>query len=1096
MEPEAPIGLHYTRRRSPHIGTALLAGLLLAGSALAATALPEWTQRIRQDHPRLFFNRTTWPQVRARALGAERAWYGKLETEVAALLARRTDLGPSTAEDLGVEAAKAAFVFLMTEDPRHLDLARRCMAASLRHYEACFAQRQPVNWQARSRVHAIMAWDWLHDHLDDAVRGDYLSRFVRVLDGVIHAQPPILRENLGDYRSGFYGIKNCLWFIACAGFGTGVATEKIDEWLVWGHDENLRLLEFRRAACGDDGGGSTAALGYVLGAYPWSEQNFFYTWLSSTGQNIATDWPHSALLPHYFLWNWISANPRPLTHGWGDVHHTDNLLPLHRELPTHIANIRHLFGHTAPQAADLAQHVLGLMRNQGHSTNWFIYPFLWTGLAPSQQAFTPAALPKGRHFEGMGQTFLRSGTGTEDTYCLFTCGGVITHHRHYDALNFVIYHRGFLALDSGTRQDEFVNGAHLANYYAQTVAHNCVVIHQPGEPPAQYWGGEVTGNHGGQHKKLGSIVRAFETHDDYVYVAGDGTAAYRHGAQATADGRPLGEKCTEVTRQLVFIPPHHFVIFDRVGATDPAYRKDWLLHTAQQPVIQDRTFRADQGEGRLFCQTLLPADARLTAVGGEGKEFWAAGKNWSIDAPALKPHQRDLIGRWRVEVTPGAARADDVFLHVIQVGSKDLARMDEATRVETDARAGVRLQIRGETWQVAFNRKGPLGGRIARIGRERNLDRELTDRVTPQVGVLAREYPGMTAAEARARIPARPLPDFWIGDLAGLEERLRHVKTAKVEELARSPGGRPIRLVAYGAAEAGPSRANFNSAIGGQAPAAYRDKSARKKPVILLVGPVHGQEVEGLTGLLNLIAVMETGRDLRGRDQTELQTLGRQCRLLIIPLGNPDGLARFEPRSLHGMSTADLRYWGQGTWSDGTFCGWRESKRQHPMTGPNVGFLGAYFNDAGVNPMHDEFFAPMSTEAPAILKLARDAAPDLAVSLHSHEGAPALLRPAFVPLEVQERVAALAQHYNQSLAEQKLPHAQLFKPQPEGGRRPAAFNLTSAVYHVSGATPFTFESPHGLADAASCHMSFDQILDLQLALYASMFRFELQRKQL
>ena len=88
----------------------------------------------------------------------------------------------------------------------------------------------------------------------------------------------------------------------------------------------------------------------------------------------------------------------------------------------------------------------------------------------------------------MGQIIMRSGTGKDDTYCMFSCGGTLSQHRHYDALNFVIYHKGFLALDSGTRYKEFDNGQHLANYYAQTVAHNCVVIHQDGEPPARYWG--------------------------------------------------------------------------------------------------------------------------------------------------------------------------------------------------------------------------------------------------------------------------------------------------------------------------------------------------------------------------------------------------------------------------------------------------------------------------------------------------------------------------------------------------------------------------------------------------------------------------------
>jgi hypothetical protein len=352
----------------------------------------------------------------------------------------------------------------------------------------------------------------------------------------------------------------------------------------------------------------------------------------------------------------------------------------------------------------------------------------------------------------------------------------------------------------------------------------------------------------------------------------------------------------------------------------------------------------------------------------------------------------------------------------------------------------------------------------------------------------------LTYATAKKHIPQRMLPEFWIGDVRELASRFQQLKTAEVRVIARTPGGRPVHLVAFGAPEHQPSRANFNSAIGAQEPAAYRDRAARRKPVVLFVGPVHGHEVEGLTGLVNLMQIMETGRDLRGKGQAALQALGAKCRLLIIPAGNPDGTARFEPRALEGMSEDDLRFWGQGTWSDGTFCGWPESKRQHPMVGDNVGFLGCYFDDRGVNPMHDEFFDPMGTEAPAILKIAKEAAPDLVVSLHSHEHAPAFLRTAYVPLEMQEATRALAQRGYALMDQRGLPHAQPFTAQAESGRHPAPFNLSSALYHISGAHSFTFECPHGLNNPAACHVDLDQILDIQLALYEAMFRFELEKK--
>jgi hypothetical protein len=356
----------------------------------------------------------------------------------------------------------------------------------------------------------------------------------------------------------------------------------------------------------------------------------------------------------------------------------------------------------------------------------------------------------------------------------------------------------------------------------------------------------------------------------------------------------------------------------------------------------------------------------------------------------------------------------------------------------------------------------------------------------------AAEADRMTYEQAVRRMPERKIPKFWVGDVAGLSGRFEKLTKGEVSTIAISPGDRPMHLVTYGQKEKLTRKANFNSAVGGREPAAYMNKAARKMPVVLFVGPVHGAETEGLTGLVNLINIMEHGEDLRGKEQAELRALGERCRLLIIPEGNPDGIARFEPRSLCGMEGIDLRFWGQGTWSDDTFCGWPESKRRHPMAGDDVGFLGCYFNDKGINPMHDEFFAPMGPEAPAILKVAAEEGPDLAVSLHSHENKPAVLRPAYVTTEVQQDIRSLAERCNALLAERGLPHGGLFQVESEGGKNPSPFNLTSALYHISGASSFTFECPHGLKDG--CRVDFEQILDIQLSLYEAMIRHEIDKK--
>lgn len=50
------------------------------------------------------------------------------------------------------------------------------------------------------------------------------------------------------------------------------------------------------------------------------------------------------------------------------------------------------------------------------------------------------------------------------------------------------------------------------------------------------------------------------------------------------------------------------------------------------------------------------------------------------------------------------------------------------------------------------------------------------------------------------------------------------------------------------------------------------------------------------------------------------------------------------------------------------------------------------------------------------------------------------------------------------------------------------------MYHASGATAFTFECPHDVAGEKACQVTFDQILDIQLALHEAMVRHALVGK--
>jgi len=199
-------------------------------------------------------------------------------------------------------------------------------------------------------------------------------------------------------------------------------------------------------------------------------------------------------------------------------------------------------------------------------------------------------------------------------------------------------------------------------------------------------------------------------------------------------------------------------VYDRVGASDPAYAKQWLLHTQNKPEVEGRTVRADSRDGRLFCEVLLPKDAAIELVGGPGKEFWSNGKNWEIYDKWMEGVRRSCAkggrgpywGEWRAETHPGAPRADDRFLHVLTATDVKTPHGVATRLVEEAGRDGVELVFpaiapgdKPVTRKITllFNRTGKVGGEMRleekdSEGRVRSTVRPLAETVTPQKGVL------------------------------------------------------------------------------------------------------------------------------------------------------------------------------------------------------------------------------------------------------------------------------------------------------------------------------------------------------------------------
>jgi hypothetical protein len=348
------------------------------------------------------------------------------------------------------------------------------------------------------------------------------------------------------------------------------------------------------------------------------------------------------------------------------------------------------------------------------------------------------------------------------------------------------------------------------------------------------------------------------------------------------------------------------------------------------------------------------------------------------------------------------------------------------------------------------------------------------------------------AEKSGRRFPQAASPPFWKGRVEEIEAAVAAVKAGKVRTIARSPGGRPVQLVEYGSRTAQLGPVNYGSAAGAGDPRHYATRPAGSPPTIFLVGPMHGHEIEGMVGLVNLIRVAETGSDLRGKEWPRLAESLRRARVLLVPVSNPDGRARCPYDSFVGVPLEEMTRVGQGTRKDGTLWGWPGVKARHPMKG-DVGLLGAYFNDDGINLMHDDFFSPMAEETKALFRVAREEAPEYLLILHSHGVNPEILHTAYVPRFQKEAEGRFAARLMERYRRSGLPAGKPPEPLEDGAAYPPpSFNLTSALHHVCGGVAMLFECPHGVKETQYPQVTHEQILDLELILFEELLAFALE----
>jgi hypothetical protein len=341
------------------------------------------------------------------------------------------------------------------------------------------------------------------------------------------------------------------------------------------------------------------------------------------------------------------------------------------------------------------------------------------------------------------------------------------------------------------------------------------------------------------------------------------------------------------------------------------------------------------------------------------------------------------------------------------------------------------------------------------------------------------------------------IPSFWLSTVDEVAEFIYNtVEKGQIKKIGTSSGGRHIRAVTYGKPRIGDGTTTFSGSLGFRDVQAYRGPDHEKK-VYLGMAAVHGGEFEGIVGMVNLISVLETGKDLRGKEWPEINEIANQLdRIILIPIMNPDGRARI-PLRMEKYNDTDHtihEYLNTGGYPDGTIIGWPQVKEYIPLDFGRPLFPGGYPNDAGVNIQHDDFFGNLQSETQALFDLAERERPDLIINMHTGAFYMSMHRP-FSEAVLSTVFDSLYKYVHTRLALEGLQHTKNPLIEADPSRAPIGkFNLDGALNLHCGALSVVVESPsHSFStmngDKEIAFLTPDMLLDSQLLCHLEAMRF-------
>jgi len=578
-----------------------------------------------------------------------------------------------------VDAAR----YLMTRDSK---LGKRTLALALETLEkASFDPNiqdvtRPIG---RMMVTGAVAYDWCYPLLTQGQKNAFQAQFIRLAKQLECGYPPKMIGWVTGHGSEWMVMRDML--------SAGLAT----------YDENPEMY-------------NQAAVVFFSGLLParnwWYSGHAFHQGTSYSETRFSADLYPLWIFDRLGAGNVYNPAQQFVPYQWIYIRRPDGQLFRAGDGQSKVPKLRSLL--SASYYGD--GYVLSdYLKNPGIDPMHKLFQLLWSD--PDLKPLPVSDLPLTRYMGSpYGWMVARTGWDENSVIAEMKINEYnFTNHQHLDAGAFQIYYGGALAIESGLyagTTGEY-NSEHSRNYYWRTIAHNSLLIFDPQE---QFSSGGNYVNDGGQRLPNGRIEpRSLEVllapekgyrtgrvlaqgfgpdiqSPEYSYLKGDITEAY-------------STKVKEVKRSFIFLNlknekvPAALIVFDKVVSSSPSFKKYWLLHSMEEPVINGNEVtitRTNNGnKGKLINTTLLPSvdNAELTSVGGPGKEFWVFGKNYE-NQPTGKYDEVDYeLGTWRVELSPKVSASEDCFLNVMQVMDKSNSQKLDIKRIDGDKVVGVQV---------------------------------------------------------------------------------------------------------------------------------------------------------------------------------------------------------------------------------------------------------------------------------------------------------------------------------------------------------------------------------------------------------------------